>query len=174
MSKKSNTPLASKHVPYLNDRVLEQARPFLPTGPTSALSSRDVDTFVSRTVDDPDTRMAVLGVLRAHANNGAEVILSLFALLLSVLSVAFSLLRPAEAPSWVGRLIVIALAIFILVAVMQVIRMAAAAHARKITAIAWLGAYEDGLRQMPTRPVPTAGEDATRRWQRWFRRHASP
>lgn len=170
MSKKLATPLASKHVPYLNDRVREQAKPFLPTTPNSALNSRDVHAFVSGTAEDADTRMAVLAVLRAHANNGAEVILSMFALLLSVLSITFSLLRPPHAESWVVKLMLIALAIFICAVVMHVVRMAVSAHARKVTAIAWLGAYEDGLKQTASPHAPIAGDGASRRRRKWFGR----
>lgn len=147
---KDGTFLDSKNVPYVSDRVRVAARPFLPTGPDSKLDAAGVVRFVSETDDDPDTRMAVLGVLRTHAANGAEVALSGMALLISVLGVAFSLLRSDQ---WDGWLVLIstAEAAVIVVFVVRVLRLAAAAHVRKMTALAWLGAYEDALKEVPRR-----------------------
>lgn len=89
--------------------------------------------------------MAVLGVLRAHASNGAEVGISLTALMIAVLGFAFGLLNAGtQFGGWL-TLIPLLEVIAVIVGVGSIIRAAVAAHIRKMTAVTWLGAYQDAL-----------------------------
>lgn len=147
--------LTCRWVPFVPDTVPQQARPFLPANPSSTLRAADVSAFLEKAEQDPDTRMIVLAVLRSHASNGAEVTFSGFALLLSLFSTVFVLIGFAAAgPIW-AQLIKDALAATVFVFVIVVLQIAFAAHVRKITCIAWLGAYEDALREHTTRPPHT-------------------
>lgn len=145
---------ASRFVPYITDAVLTEARDHLPHNAESRLTAADVDRFVSETADAPDTRMAVLGVLRAHSSNGAEVGVSVTALLVSVLGVTLNLLSIAAQPDGWWQLIPILEAIGIMVVASLFIRVAVAAHVRKMTAVTWLGAYEDALTRSAAKAAP--------------------
>jgi hypothetical protein len=147
----------SRFVPYITAAVLPEARPYLPHGPDAALTATDVDRFVTDTAHLPGTRMAVLGVLRAHGANGAEVGISVAALLISALGLAFNLLKvAAQADGWLQAIPILE-AVAIVLAASFVIHVAVAAHIRKMTAVTWLGAYQDAL------AAPVAAS-SRRRW----------
>lgn len=149
----------SRFVPYITAAVLPAARPYLPHGPHAALTAADVDRFVTDTAHSPGTRMAVLGVLRAHGANGAEVGISVAALLISALGLAFNLLKvAARSDGWL-QIIPILEAVAIVLAASFIIHVAGAAHIRKMTAVTWLGAYQDAL------AAPVAAT-SRRRWLR--------
>ncbi|MEN0101384.1 MAG: hypothetical protein AAGC90_00550 [Curtobacterium sp.] len=137
--------LDHKDVPFITSRVKDSALPFLPDRSRAPLDAAAVERFVSLTAADPDTRMAVLGVLRTHAANGAEVVLSATALLISVAGVVLAATR-IDAGGGLGVLISVAEAAALFGVVLWVLRRAGAAHIRKLTALVWLGAYEDALR----------------------------
>lgn len=63
---------------------------FIPEGPRAVLTPEDVDVFVAAAHQSRSVRMQVLGALRSDASNGAEVLLSLSALIISVLGIAFT------------------------------------------------------------------------------------
>lgn len=151
----------SRFVPYVTEAVLPAARDYLPHNPEARLTAADVDHFVSGTADSPDTRMAVIGVLRAHSSNGAEVGLSVAALLVSVLGLALNLLNIAAQPGGWWHLVPILEAVGIMAAASFLVRIAVVAHIRKMTAVTWLGAYQDALSKPTT-------EASSRRG--WFRR----
>lgn len=89
--------------------------------------------------------MAVLGVLRGHAANGAEVGLAAVALIVSVLGVAFTLLNTTQGgQGWIAFVPVFEAVVVVWFGVAAA-KVALAAHVRKMTAVAWLGAYEDAL-----------------------------
>lgn len=137
--------IRSRFVPYITDAVLPEAVAYLPTGPESRLTATGVDRFIARTATEPGVRMAVLGVLRAHASNGAEVGISLTALMIAVLGFAFGLLNAGtQFGGWL-TLIPLLEVIAVIVGVGSIIRAAVAAHIRKMTAVTWLGAYQDAL-----------------------------
>lgn len=82
--------LAHKDVPYISEKVEASARPFFPEHSRAELDAAKVNAFKWQTAHDPDTQLAVLGVLRTHAPSGAEVVLSSFALFLPVVGVALA------------------------------------------------------------------------------------
>ena len=148
---KSPTTVTSRFVPYITEAVLPEAMAYLPSGPATRLTATDVNRFVTGTASEPGVRMAVLGVLRAHASNGAEVGISLTALMIAVLGFAFGLLNAvAEFRGWFA-LIPLLEVIAVVVAVGFIVRAAVAAHIRKMTAVTWLGAYQDELASEPSR-----------------------
>jgi len=146
----SESLLDHKDVPYITDRVKVSARGFLPHSSHAELDARAVDRFVSETDDDPDTRMAVLGVLPTHAANGSEVVLSGAALLISVMGVVLAATRVGNVGN-VAILVSVAEVVALFGVVLWVLRRAGAAHARKLTARVWLAAYEDALKAPPRR-----------------------
>ncbi|WP_336697135.1 hypothetical protein [Curtobacterium sp. USHLN213] len=148
---KSSTTVTSRFVPYLTDAVLPEAVAYLPNGPAARLTARRVNRFVTGTALEPGVRMAVLGVLRAHASNAAEVGTSLTALMIAVLGFAFGLLNTvAEFSGWFA-LIPLLEVIAVVITVGFIVQAAVAAHIQKVTAVTWLGAYEDGLANEPSR-----------------------
>lgn len=148
---KSPSTVTSRFVPYITDAVLPGAVTYLPDGPAARLTATDVDRFVTDTESEPGVRMAVLGVLRAHASNGAEVGISLTALMIAVLGFAFGQLNgAAQLSGWLAFIPVLEV-IAVLVAVGFIIQAAVAAHIRKMTAVTWLGAYQDALASGPSR-----------------------
>jgi hypothetical protein len=139
--------IKSRFVPYITSRVWGPARPFLPASADARLRAVDVAAFAREAERNPDVRIAVLGVLRAHAANGAEVVLSAVAFVVSIMSLAFAMLNASGV--YVGwlRLIPVCEAAALFVFGLILVRLALAAHVRKMTAVAWLGAYEDALRE---------------------------
>lgn len=120
---------------------------FIPHGPDAELTPEAVDEFVEAAGASRSLRMAVLGALRSDAGNGAEVVLSLMALLISVVGVSLNLLNSGLDPQKEWAVLLRAgeaLALFI--AVLVIASLAAAAHVRKLTAMVWLAAYEAALR----------------------------
>lgn len=147
---KSPTTVTSRFVPYITDAVLPEAIAYLPSSPAARLTARGVNEFVTGTASEPGVRMAVLGTLRAHASNGAEVGISLTALMIAVLGFAFGLLNAvAEFSGW-SALIPLLEVSAVVVAVGFIVRAAVAAHIRKMTAVTWLGAYQDALASEPS------------------------
>lgn len=142
---KSSPTKSSRFVPYITDAVLPEAAAHLPKGPESRLTAAEVERFVADTRARPEVRMAVFGVLRAHASYGAEVGISLMALLVAVLGFALGLLNTVTRyEGWLGLIPVLEV-IGVVLALKVVIQAAVAAHIRKMTAVTWLGAYQDAL-----------------------------
>jgi len=137
--------LDHKDVPYITHRVEASAKEFLPS---DRLNAGAVERFVSQTADDPDTPMTVLGVLRTHAANGAEVVLSGMALLISVMGVVLAATRVTDGGN-LAVLVSVAEVLGLFGVVLWVLRRAGAAHARELTALVWLAAYEDALKSQP-------------------------
>jgi protein-S-isoprenylcysteine O-methyltransferase Ste14 len=136
-------PLKSRWVPYVDERVPEGARPFLPTGPDDELTVERVDQFVEYTTTARNTRMQVLAILRTHSSNGAETVLALAALLLAGLAIVVSAFVTIAG---FGTVIAVVYAVLALLLCGLLTRPAIASHARKMTALVWLGAYEDAIR----------------------------
>lgn len=94
----------------------------------------------------------MLGVLRAHAANGAEVGLAAVALIVSVLGVAFALLNTAQGGhGWIAFVPILEAGVVVWFGVAAA-KVALAAHVRKMTATTWLSAYEDALTSEKGRP----------------------
>lgn len=117
--------------------------------------------------------MQVLGALRSDASNGAEVLLSLTALVISVLGIAFTAINAGldGSPGPAAVLLRAAEAAVLLVVLVRFVSVAGAAHIRKLTAAAWLAAYEDGLADAARQAeqAQPVGAKRTRR-ARWWRR----
>ncbi|WP_157549866.1 hypothetical protein [Microbacterium sp. Leaf288] len=139
--------LQSKWVPYVDKRIPVGTHRFLPRGPYDALTAARVDDFVRVTATDRDIRLQVLAVLRMHSSNGAEVVLGLAAILLAGLAIVVSVF--VAIAGW-GTTIAVVYAVPALVICGLLTKPAIAAHARKMTALVWLGAYEDGIRDIAT------------------------
>ena len=139
---KSRSPLVSSAVPYVNDRVLEQAKQYLPGDPDEMLDVDRVTAFVEGTKDFPNVRLAVLGTLRAHSMNGAETPTAVLAVLLAAMAILISSISSLSdfgvAIAWV-----LAVGSFLLGGWFA--KLAFAAHARRMTCGVWLAAYEDAL-----------------------------
>lgn len=137
------SPLVSSSVPYVTDRVPDEARQYLPHGPDERLNAERVSAFVEGTQDDPDIRLAVLTTLRAHSTNGAEtpssVVAVLFAAIAILVSSTASLSDLGVALAWIFGVGSVILGGWF-------VKTAFAAHARRITCGVWLAAYEDALR----------------------------
>lgn len=134
----------TQFVPYVTDRVMPEAVDFLPSGHDARLTAAKVSAFVNETRDLPDVRLAVLGVLRAHSMNGAEtptaVISVVFAALAVLTSVVTTMGGIGSAAGYVfGVGLVVMGGLFV--------RLAFAAHVRRMMSGVWLAAYEDALRR---------------------------
>ena len=140
---KLRSPLMSTAVPYVNDRVLEEAKPYLPRDTDEMLNAQRVSSFVDGTADNPNVRLAVLGTLRAHSMNGAETPAAVFAILLAALAILVSTIATISdfgvVLAWILGVASLALGAWFS-------RLAFAAHARRMTCGVWLAAYEDALR----------------------------
>lgn len=120
---------------------------FIPHGPDAELTPDAVDEFVKAAGASRSLRMAVLGALRSDAGNGAEVVLSLMALLISVVGVSLNLLNAGlDAQKDWAVLLRAGEAVTLFIAVLAIVSLAAAAHVRKLKAAVWLAAYEEALR----------------------------
>lgn len=85
----------------------------------------------------------MLGTLRAHTVNGAKAPLAGAGILLAALALVLSVgLSPAVWAGWV-LLLWMGCGAVVSVAAFWVVRVSFAAHARRVTATVWLGAYED-------------------------------
>lgn len=137
------SPLISSSVPYVANRVPEEARQYLPHDPDDLLDAQRVLAFVESTRDRPDVRLAVLGTLRAHSMNGAEtpssVAAVLFAAVAILVTATASLSDFGVALAWIFGVGSVILSGWF-------VKTAFAAHARRITCGVWLAAYEDVLR----------------------------
>jgi hypothetical protein len=136
--KKADRYLSHKDVPYLDERSGVDVNRYLPSRARDHLTAARVGQFVEDTHSEPDTRLAVLGILRSHASNGAEVPLSAFALMASVIAILAASTNDLPYFGWI-------IGILFVGAAATVLRMSVAAHIRRITALVWLGAYEDAL-----------------------------
>lgn len=138
-------PLASRHVPYLNLAGSKAAHEFLPTGPDAVLTVALVDRFRKASKRDPEMKLVVMGTLRAHASNGGDAPLAAAAVLFSAIAVLVSTSLPKDRDwSW---MVWIVLGVAVVIVATSMIRLSFAAHARRVVAITWLGAYEDALRR---------------------------
>lgn len=140
---KPRSPLVSSAVPYVNDRVLEEAKQYLPHGPDEMLNVDRIAAFVKGTKESPNVRLAVLGTLRAHSMNGAETPSAVVAVLLAGIAI---LVSSVTSLSGVGVAIAWAFAIGSVIVGGWFAKLAFAAHARRMTCGVWLAAYEDALR----------------------------
>lgn len=140
---KSRSPLVSSAVPYVNHRVLDEAKQYLPHDPDEMLNVDRVAAFVEGTRESPNVRLAVLGTLRAHSMNGAETPSAVVAVLLAAMAILVSSIATLSdfgvAIGWVFAVGSVMLGGWFA-------RLAFAAHARRMTCGVWLAAYEDALR----------------------------
>lgn len=167
--RRQDKPLAHRYVPYRRAEMPADVQQFIPEGPRAALTPEDVDAFVAAAHQSRSVRLQVLGALRSDASNGAEVLLSLTALIVSVLGVALTALNAGLDASSVPAVLLRsceAVGLFALLVVF--VSMAGAAHIRKLTAAAWLAAYEDGLadaaREAQQIPALRATRSGRARW----------
>lgn len=131
-----------RSVPYVNERVPESARPYLPTHHDERLDDARVKAFVSETQEGPDVRLAVLSVLRAHSMNGAETPAAIFALMLA----AITILASSMASDSLGDVVAWLLGLATVAGCVWFTKAASSAHVRRMTCGVWLAAYEDALR----------------------------
>lgn len=143
----SSSYLSSKHVPYVTPQILERAQVFLPDGPNARLTVELARRFRRQSRKDVELRMVVLGTLRAHGTNGGEIPLAGVAVLLTAFTLVLSLVH-----DWVisvagpaAALLVVVPAIGFAGASLHLVRLAFAAHTRRVMATTWLAAYEDAL-----------------------------
>lgn len=136
--------LQSKYVPYVRMSTPTEAKKYLPEGPNSVLTSELVRQFSKASRRHPEIRLAVFGTLRAHSANGPDAPLAAAAVLFAALGIYVALAFSAQTP-W-GWLIASALGIVLIVTALRIIKLALAAHARRVVAVTWLGAYEDATR----------------------------
>ena len=138
-------PPRSRHAPYVGVRTPIEVVPYLPSGPDAVLTSDLVRRFVKETRRRPDVRLAVLGTLRAHAVTGAEAPLAGFGIVIAALALVLSVGVTAAVPAgWIVLLWTVCGTV-VVAAALWVLRVASAAHTRRVTATVWLGAYEDAL-----------------------------
>ncbi|MCP2030344.1 hypothetical protein L1277_000408 [Okibacterium sp. HSC-33S16] len=133
----------SSSVPYVTDRVPGEAAHYLPHDPYEPLDVDRVKAFVDGTSDEPDVRLAVLGVLRAHSMNGAETPAAVFAIMVAALTMLASSMGALSA---FGGAVGWALGISMIIGCVRFTTFAFAAHIRRMTCGVWLAAYEDSLR----------------------------
>lgn len=137
--------LSSKYVPYLRMSTAPAAREFLPAGPDSVLTVDMVRRFRKVARRDSGTSMVVLGTLRAHSVNGAEAPLAAGAVLFAALAFCIGT-TIGEFSVWAWVIWLVSAGVVVGTAV-HIVRISFAAHARRVVAITWLGAYEDALRR---------------------------
>lgn len=130
--------LSAKSVPYLPDELSDVARAFLPTSHADRLTMDRVFEFEKATRRNPEARLQILGILRSHSANGAEVPLSMVAVIISACALTF-------AGTNSQAVVAVILGSVLAVASIWFVRVASAAHARRLTASVWLAAYEDAL-----------------------------
>jgi hypothetical protein len=130
--------LSHKAVPYVHERSGADVNKFLPSHAHDALTATRVAQFVEETRLHPDTRMAVLGILRSHASNGPEVPLSAFALMASAIAILTASQDDVPYFGWI-------VGIGFVIAAAYVGRISVVVHLRRTTSIVWLGAYEDAI-----------------------------
>lgn len=171
--RRQDKPLTHRYVPYRRAAMPVEVQRFIPEGPRAALTPEDVDAFVAAAHQSRSLRMQVLGALRSDASNGAEVLLSLTALVVSVVGIAFTAINAGldtvAGPGVVLLRGVEATGLFVLLALF--VSVAGAAHLRKLTAVAWLAAYEDGLTdadRQAEQMQPTRSKGTGRGW--WWDR----
>jgi hypothetical protein len=132
----------SKSVPCVNERVPDDARPYIPARHDEQFDSARVRAFVNETRERPDVRLAVLSVLRMHSMNGAETPAAIFAVMLAAITILASSLTPdaiGDVVAWIIGVVAVAGCVWF-------IRAATSAHVRRMTCAVWLAAYEDALR----------------------------
>lgn len=132
--------LSSKYVPYVRLGTSSAARPFLPTGPDAVPTVALVRRFLKASRRNPELRLIVLGTLRAHSTNGAEAPLAAGSVLFAALSVIVAV-TVTSIDGWSAWLIGIAYAAVMVTTAVSLVRMSIAAHARRVIAVTWLGAY---------------------------------
>ncbi|WP_307042438.1 hypothetical protein [Agromyces ramosus] len=118
----------------------------LPIGPDDVLTVERVERFVKETKRKPDVRLAVLGTLRAHAVNGAEVPLAGAGTFFAALALFLTAVVGPSVPAGWLWLLWLGWGVAVTIAAFWVVRVSFAAHTRRVTATTWLGAYEDSLK----------------------------
>jgi Flp pilus assembly protein TadB len=134
--------LTSKSVPYMNERVPQDARPYIPQHHDEWLDYARDRAFVEETKERPDVRLAVLSVLRVYSMNGAETPAAIFAILLA----AITILASSVASQLLRGIVVWLIGIAAVAGCIWFTRAATSAHVRRLTCGVWLAAYEDALR----------------------------
>lgn len=137
--------LDSKRVPYVGPETPAAAMPFLPADSSSRLTLELVRKFKKASRRDPEISLVVLGTLRAHCVNGADAPLAGVSMAFSAMAI-FSGLWIGSATGWLV-LPTLAWGAAILGGALVILRVSFAAHARRVTATTWLGAYQDALRK---------------------------
>jgi hypothetical protein len=145
MAKKRN-PLQSKRVPYWPSSTALEVRRFLPERYQAPLRLEDVQRFVRETRKRPEVRLAVLGVLRANSTNGAEALLAGVGVLFTAFAIIVAVAVPGP-EDWIMTGLWLVLAAALVFVALSFVRVSFAVHARRITSMVWLSAYEDAVRQ---------------------------
>ncbi len=131
-------------MPYIKLETIPAARPFLPEGPDSPLTVNLVKAFRRASRRDPDVSLAVLGILRAHSVNGAEAPLAAGSILFAAISLVVAV-SIASTTGWGTWLLAALYGAAAIPCALWIVRVSLAAHARRVMATTWLGAYEDAL-----------------------------
>lgn len=137
----------SKHVPYVKSSALPDVIRHLPSAPDTVLTAERVARFVKETKRKPDVRLAVLGTLRAHSVNGAEVPLTGASTLFAALALFLTAVIGQNIPAGWVSLLWLCWGAIVAIGGFWIVRVSFAAHSRRMTAVTWLGAYEDALRK---------------------------
>lgn len=137
-------PLNSKYVPYIKLQTAPAARRYLPDGPEARLTADLVRRFRKHSRRDPELRLVVLGTLRAHSMNGAEAPLAAGSVLFAAVSVVVAV-SVTSITGWGSWLLATVYAAAMIPTAVWIVRVSLAAHARRVMATTWLGAYEDAL-----------------------------
>lgn len=139
--------LSSRYVPYLAMNIPFRAFQFLPTGPESTISADVVRQFRKESRRDPEMRLAVLGILRAHSTNGAEAPLAAGSVLFASLGIVAAV-TVTSSTGWLAVALGLGYAVVMVPTALWIMKISLAAHARRITAVTWLSAYEDEFRRV--------------------------
>lgn len=145
MSKPSPNGVTSRWVPYFRSETSAAARQLLPDGPALQPTTDQVRRLRKAYRRGRPEAREVLGTLRAFSVNGAETPLAGVAALTSAIAITVALFSDAPLP-W-ARGLWLAGAAVLTIATSQFVKIAFAAHSRRVVAVVWLGAYEDELRR---------------------------
>lgn len=145
MAKKRN-PLHSKHVPFWSSSTPSEVQHFLPDQYQAPLRPEIVRRFVYETRKNPEVRLAVLGALRANSTNGAEALLAGVGVLFTAFAIIVAVAVPGP-EDWIMSSAWFVLAAALVFVALHFVRISFAVHARRITSLIWLSAYEDALRE---------------------------
>jgi len=146
MAKKKGSPLHSRHVPFWSSSMPSELHRYLPDQYQAPLRPEIVRRFVHETRKDPEARLAVLGTLRANSTNGAEALLAGVGVLFAAFAIIVAVAVPGP-DNWIMSSAWFVLAAVLVFVALHFVRISFAVHARRITSLVWLSAYEDALRK---------------------------